>query len=460
MEPIEPSVIPGHKEEKAASGHGEGEVFDPAAHRPTSRGLFWVGMAFVLVLGGLVVAGVVPRLRHQASMDDDERRAATSVARVRVARAKRMPSKGALTLPGSVQPLQETSIYARANGYVRKWLVDIGAQVKRGQVLVELDVPDIDEQLREAQAAATQAAAAIAQAKTQLELARTTNKRYGALGPSGVVTQQEIDQYQATFDAQQSNVAAAEAAYGSAQANVRRYQDLRSFGTITAPFDGVVTMRAAEVGQLVVSGTGMGSALFKVAEVDIVRTFVNVPQLYAAGIKVGMDAPTSIREAPGRVFAGKVARTANELDTATRSLLTEIDIPNPDRALFAGMYAQVSFDVKPQDSPIFVPATSVLFDAQGTRLAAIRDDGVVRWVKVEIGSDLGDRLALSSGVAEGDLVAINPSEHLIEGMRVEAEEMNMDGTPRAGAEAKGADQPASAASGAARASEDRPRKAP
>ncbi len=428
------------KASEPGGGHRQGEIFDPAGHRPTSRGLFVVGLVFLLVLAALLAAGIVPRLRHRSILEADERRAATESSRLRVARAQHLVSKGPLSLPGSVQPMQETSIYARANGYVRKWLVDIGAPVKQGQVLVELDVPDIDEQLREAQAAAKQSAAGIAQAKTQLELARTTNRRYGALGPSGVVTQQETDQYQAAFDAQGSNVAAAEAAYGSAQANVRRYQDLRSFGTITAPFDGVVTMRAAEVGQLVVSGTGLGAALFKVAELDIVRVFVNVPQVYAAGIQVGMDAPTTIREAPGRVFAGKVARTANELDLSTRSLLTEVDIPNPDRALLAGMYAQVSFDVKRQGQPVFVPATSVLFDAQGTRAPVVRDD-VLHWVKVEIETDLGDRLGLASGLSEGDLVAVNANEHLLEGMRVEPEEVNLDGTPMANAGPKSPDAP-------------------
>jgi len=327
-----------------------------------------------------------------------------------------------------VQPLQETTVYARANGYVRRWQVDIGAPVKKGQVLAELDIPDIDEQLRQAEATANQAHAGIAQSKSQLELARTTNKRYTTLAPSGVVSQQEVEQYQSSFEVQQANVTAAEAAYGSAQANVRRYQDLKSFGTITAPFDGVVTMRAAEVGQLVTSGTGMGQALFKVAEVDIVRVFVNVPQLFAAGIKVGMDAPTQMRETPGRVFVGKVARTANELDLATRTLLTEVDIPNPDRTLVAGMYAQVAFDVKRQDNPIFVPATAVLFDAQGTR-AAVVVDGRVSWRRVEIAGDFGDRLAIATGVAEGELVAVTPNEHLMEGGQVHVEERKAEAAP-------------------------------
>jgi RND family efflux transporter MFP subunit len=202
---------------------------------------------------------------------------------------------------------------------------------------------------------------------------------------------------------------------------VHRLQDLKSFGVIVSPFDGVITLRSAEIGQLVTAGTGMGQPLYKVAEVDVVRVFVNVPQLYAQGIQVGMDAPTTIREKPGQAFQGKVARTANELDMATRSLLTEVDIPNPDGALVSGMYAQVSFDVKRQDQPLFVPSTAVLFDAKGTRVAAIHD-GVVNWKNVTIDGDHGDRLAIATGLAEGEMVASTPSERLIEGMHVTAEE--------------------------------------
>jgi membrane fusion protein (multidrug efflux system) len=404
-----------------ASGAHEGEVFDPADHRPSARGLLLVGVIAFVALAALLVAGVVPRVLHKTAMADDESRAASDMANVRVAKVTRATARAGVRLPGTVQPLQETLLYARANGYVRKWLVDIGAQVKKGQVLAELEIPDIDEQLRQAEASANQTKAGIAQAKTQQELARTTNNRYTTLGPSGVVSQQEIEQYHSSYEVQQSNVTAAEAAYLSAQANVRRYQDLKSFGTITAPFDGVVTMRNAEVGQLVTAGTGAGQSLFKVAEVDVVRVFVNVPQLYAAGIKVGMSAPTTMRETGARVFQGTVARTANELDMATRSLLTEVDIPNPDRALVSGMYAQVDFDVKRQDDPLFVPATAVLFDAQGTRAAVVRD-GVVSWKKVDIGGDFGDRLVIASGLAEGDTVAVTPSERLVDGMHVHAEE--------------------------------------
>jgi RND family efflux transporter MFP subunit len=407
--------------EGGAAVHGEGEVFDPAPHRPSKGGLLVVGMIVAVIAGMLLAAGIVPRVARRARMDREALAAASDVPHVRVAKAERSTAPSALALPGSVQPLQEASMYARASGYVRKWYVDIGAEVKKGQVLVDLDVPDLEEELREARASANQARAGIAQSKTQLEFAKTTNIRYASLEDSGVVSRQQVDQYSSAQDVQQAGLLAAQAASGSAEASLRRLEALRSFATIGAPFDGVVTFRNAEVGQLVVTGTGAGQALFKVAEVDIIRVFVNVPQLYVAGIKVGMDAPMTIREAPGRTFPGKVARTSNELDLATRTLLTEVDIPNADRALVSGMYAQVSFDVKRQDRPIFVPATAVIFDANGTRAAVVRDD-VVHWQKVDIGADLGDRLAIATGLAEADMVAVTPSERLVEGTRVHVED--------------------------------------
>jgi RND family efflux transporter MFP subunit len=399
--------------------HAEGEVFDPAGHRPSRRALGAAGGVGAVVLAGLLVAGVVPRVLHRTALAREESAAAAIEPEVQTATAHRASTGGAVVLPGTVQPLQETAIYARANGYVRKWFVDIGADVKRGEVLVDLDLPDVDEELRQAKAAARQAEAAIAQAKSQLNFARATSNRYAALTPSGVVSQQETEQYSSAYEVQQANLEAAQAAQGSATANVHRVEDLRAFGSVVAPFDGVVTLRSAEVGQLVVAGSGQGQPLFKIAEVDVVRVFVNVPQLYAGGIRVGMDAPTTIREAPGRTFPGKVGRTSRELDIATRSLLVEVDIPNPDRALVSGMYAKVSFDVRGQDEPLYVPATSALIDASGTRVATVKN-GAVHWQKVDIEADLGDRLALAGGITDGDAVAVTPSDRLIEGMRVRA----------------------------------------
>jgi len=402
-----------------AATHGEEGALAPARYRPTKRGRRWTMAAAAGVLGLLSLAGVLPRVLHRADMAEEARSVAGEPASVSVVRVERSTEASNLSLPGSVEALQETSVYARANGYVRAWLVDIGAHVRKGQTLAELEVPDVDEELRQQQAAANQALQGVTQAKTQLELARTTNRRYGALGPTGVVSQQEVDQYQAAYDAQRANVAAAEAAHGSTLAGVRRLQDLKSFGVLVAPFDGVVTLRTAEVGQLVTSGTGMGQPLFKVAEVDTVRVFVNVPQLYASAIQPGMHATMTVSDLSSRVFDGTVARTSNELDVGTRTLRTEVDLPNPEGALIAGMYGRVSFHFPGPRAVLFVPATSVLIDARGTRVARVRA-GVLSWVPVEIESDLGDKLAISAGLSEGDVAVLAPSDRLTEGMRVRA----------------------------------------
>ena len=400
--------------------HGEGADFEPAAHRPSGRRLFATGVGVVILATALAASGAIPRALQRTAAAKEEEAAASLVPRVLTARAQRAAAEAPLVLPGTVQPLQETAIFARANGYVRAWHADIGANVKKGDVLAELDIPDVDDELRQATASAHQAEASIAQAKSELDFARATNDRFTALIPTGVVSQQQTDQYSSAYEVRQANLDAARAAHGSAQANVRRVADLRAYGTIVAPFDGVVTLRSTEVGQLVVAGTGQGQLLFKVAEDDVVRVFVNVPQLYAASIEPGHESPVTIREAPGRVFKGKVARTSRELDTLSRSLLVEVDIPNADRALVSGMYARVSFEVRRQDAPLFVPATALLVDANGARVATIRN-GAVRWQTIEIGADLGDRIAIANGLAEGDDVILTPSNRLREGQRVQAQ---------------------------------------
>ncbi len=402
-----------------AETHGEGEVFDPAPHRPTRRGLFAVAGAMTFALMALVATGAVPRALARGATEREAKAAASVVPEDLVAPARRDVASGPIVLPGTVQPLQETAIYARANGYVRRWLVDIGVEVKKGQVLAELDLPDVDQELSQARAGARQAIASISQARSQLDLARTTNDRFSALAESGVVSRQQTDEATSDYQVRRANLEAAHAAHGSADANVRRVQELRGFGTLVAPFDGVVTSRSAEVGQLVVAGTGQGQPLFKVAEDDVVRIFVNVPQLYASGVREGSDASVTVREAAGRTFAGKVARTSRELDPASRALLVEIDVPNADRALVSGMYAKASLDLRRQDAPIMVPATAALIDANGTRVALVKESRV-HWQSVEIAGDLGDRLMIANGVADGDAVVVTPSERLVEGMRVQA----------------------------------------
>jgi RND family efflux transporter MFP subunit len=398
----------------------EGEVLEMDRSQKAPPGWRVAFGAAGAVVALLALAGVVPRLQANAALEGEAKVVASLVPKVEVTIAARDEKRAPIVLPGTVQPLRETPIYARANGYVRRWYVDIGAEVKKGDPLIELEIPDIDEELRQARAALRQSAASVSQAKSRADFARTTDRRYSALAPSGVVSQQQTEQYASDLEVETANVEAAVAARGNAEANVRRIEDLRAYGTIAAPFDGVVTMRTAEVGQLVVSGTGQGQGqpLFKVAEDDVVRIFVNVPQLYAGAVAKGADAPVTVREAPGRVFHGKVERTSRELDVATRSLLVEVDIANEDRALVSGMYAKVSFDIARQDSPLFIAATAAIVDPGGIRVAVVRD-AVIHWQKVEVAGDQGDRLAIAKGLEAGASVVQNPSDRLTEGLHVE-----------------------------------------
>jgi RND family efflux transporter MFP subunit len=403
----------------ARSHAGEAD-FDAAKHRPSRAGLLIAATLAGLLLVGLTLAGVVPRLTGRAAAREEEARGQGELARVTVVLPTRAAMGNGVTLPGSIQPVQETIVYARTNGYVRKYQVDLGDRVKAGQVLAEIDAPEVDQELRQAQAAANQARALVEQAKTQLELARTENSRYTSLRPTGVVSQQESDEHQARFDAQGANVQAAEAALGSAEANVHRLRELKSFATVTSPFGGVITSRTIELGQLVTAGTGQGQALFKVAKTDVMRVFVNVPQLFAPSVRVGEETTVIVREFPGHPFKATIARTANELDSTTRSLLTEVRTPNADGALIAGMYAQVTLPVLRADAPLLVPSTALVVDSEGTRVVVV-DGGTIRWRKVNVDSDMGDKVAIASGLSEGDAVVVIPSDRLTEGLKVRAD---------------------------------------
>ena len=410
-------------EEQHSAQHSEGEEasFDPAPHRPTRHGM---RVTFILAVVCLVVVlgvGIVPRLVGRAAEAQDRADAENTLAHVAVAHVTPALNKGGVMLPGSVQPLQEAVVYARVNGYVRTYFVDIGDKVKTGQILAEIDTPDTDQELHQARALTEQAQAAVNQATTQRELARVTSNRYTTLAPSGVVSKQDLDERQASLQTRVADVEAANAALTAAQANLQRLQEIKSFATVRAPFDGIVTSRTMEKGQLVVAGTSNGQPLFKVDKTDIVRVFVNVPQLYAPAVRVEALAPTLIREFPGRTFAGHVTRTANALDPMTRTLLTEVRINNPDGALIAGMYAQVTVQVQRNDNLLLVPSAAVFTNGDGVRVALV-EHGTIRWSPIAIDADLGDQVAVSSGVNLGDVVVRMPSARLTEGMKVASDE--------------------------------------
>lgn len=400
--------------------HGD-EPFDPTPHRPTRAGLALSTMLGVATLGAVVAIGVVPRLKARATAREDHARAEHREATVVVARAARATGGAAgVSLPGSIQPVQETLIYPRAQGYVRALRVDLGDAVTAGQVLAVIDSPEVEQELLQVQAAARQARAGLQQARTQHELARVEAQRYATLSTGGIVSQQETAARRAQADVGEANVAAAQAAVASTEANARRLQELRSFATVRAPFDGVITARTVEVGQLVAPGVSSGQALFRVSKTDVVRVMVNVPQLYALGVHVGDAATIRLREFPARAFRGTVTRTAAALDATTRTLLTEVRIPNEDHALLAGMYAQLTLQLARSAAPLFVPATALVVNADGTRMAVV-ENSQIRWRAVQIDSDQGDRVAVATGLRDGDEVVVTPSDRLTEGMRVRTE---------------------------------------
>ena len=396
----------------------EASHIDPQAHRPTRRRLVLTGAVAVIALSTLVVAGVVPRLRAANEVKDDGVRMAAEPAHVEVALPRRQNADGKVILPGTVQPVQEAVVNARTSGYIRSYAVDIGDQVKAGQVLAVLDTPDVDQELHAAEAGATQANANIEQAKTQLALAQTENTRYQTLAGSGVVSQQDMEEHRASFDARGASLRAVEAAHQTAEANVQRLRDLKQFATVLAPFDGVVTVRNIEIGQLVTAGTTQN--MFRVANTKIVRVFVNVPQVFSTGVKVGDDAAVTLREYPNRTFSGKVSRTSRALDPATRTLTTEIRIANDDGALLPGMYAQIALAVNRVDAPLMIAPASLVADAAGTRVAVVENDAI-HWKLVKIDSNMGDEVAILSGLDDKDRVVLAPSERLSEGMFVKAE---------------------------------------
>ncbi len=394
------------------------DALDPAAHRPSRRRLIVTAAVAITVVSVLAIIGMVPRLRAATEARSDRERAASEPARIQVEKPTRQAGGGKVVLPGTVQAVQDAVVYARTSGYVHSFTVDIGDAVKAGQVLATLDTPEIDQELRAAQAATVQASANIEQAKTQLALASTESTRYQTLAGSGVVSQQDMEEHRASFDARGANLKATEAARGSALADLQRLRELKGFATVVAPFDGVITSRSLEIGQLVAAGTGQ--ALFHVANTDVVRVFVNVPQVYAQAVRVGNDATVNLRELPARPFTGKVTRSSHALDPATRTLLTEIRIPNPDGALLPGMYAELSLAVSRVDAPLMIRPSSLVADASGTRVAVV-DHGQIHWRPVRIDSDLGDQIAILSGLADTDDVVVAPSERLSEGLSVTAE---------------------------------------
>jgi RND family efflux transporter MFP subunit len=308
-----------------------------------------------------------------------------------------------LELPAALQAFQDTPIYARTTGYILKWLADIGDRVKSGQTLAVIDGPDLDQQLN-------QARANLGQAKANLEIARISADRWKELGAQHAVAQQDVDQKTADFAARNADVSAA-------QANVDRLTQLKDYQNVTAPYDGVVTARNAQVGALISPGAGV--EIYHIAQTDVLRIYANVPQRYVRSISPGLPVEVLIPEFPNETFHGKVVRFAGALDNASRTLLTEVQIPNADGKLFPGMFGQVRFKLAGVEPAILLPSDAAIIRAEGTLVATIDTGNRIRLVHVRLGRDFGTEIEILGGIARGTRVVSNPRDSLTDGLLVE-----------------------------------------
>jgi RND family efflux transporter MFP subunit len=363
------------------------------------RAKFIVGaIVSVLLIGAVIV--LVLRSFHAGALE-----ASTALHAKRYVTTV-MPAAGGegqpLTLPGTLLGIIESTVYARSNGYVVRWVKDIGSTVKKGELLAEITAPEIDQELSQAVSARDQAAASAS-------LAKSTGDRWQALRQRDAVTQQDLDERLSAYNQAAANLAAADA-------NVGRLRKLQGFNQVMAPFDGVVTRRNVDVGDLVNAGNGgTGQALFAVAQVDPLRLYVFVPQVYAHQIKIGDAVTVTLAERAGEHYRGTVARTARAIDTATRTMQVEIRVPNPSNALITGSYVQVMLPIDADPHALVVPTNVLLFRPDGTRIALVDAGGKVHLTTVKLGTDFGSSVEVLSGLNASDRIVLNPADSLADG---------------------------------------------
>jgi RND family efflux transporter MFP subunit len=371
----------------------------PAQPPQSKRGLM-IFIVVLVVVAAVVVGGIVPRRRARAALREETNDLAVPTVRVV------HPSHGApqteIVLPGDMQAFMDAPIYARTSGYLKSWYADIGARVKAGQLLAEIETPETDQQL-------AQARADLNTAKANLNLSQITAKRYDDLKNTDSVSKQDVDNAQGDYEAKKAAVA-------SAESNVRRLEELQSFEKIYAPFDGIITARNTDVGHLINSGAGAPQTeLFHMAAIRTLRVYVNVPQQYSPSAKPGLTADLTLAEFPGRRFPGKLVRTANAIDPSTRTLLVEVDVNNSTGELLPGAYTEVHLKV-PSGAPTFIlPVTSLIFRSQGLQVGLVGNDNRAQLVRVTLGRDFGNVVEVVSGLPENASVITNPPDSLVPG---------------------------------------------
>jgi RND family efflux transporter MFP subunit len=382
--------------------------YDPGARSPKKSRIFVVFFAIAVVLVIIAVFLVFQRkAQYQALAKETE---ASTIPTVAVTRPLGEAGDEDLVLPGTLQAYVESPIYARTNGYLRKWYHDIGTRVNKGEALADIDTPEVDQQL-------SQGRADVSTAQANLHLAEITATRNLDLLKTNAISKQEADN--STGD-----LAAKKAVVQSAEANVRRLQELKSFQRVSAPFSGVITKRNVDIGTLVNSGNG-GTAqqLFFLAQTDPIRVFINVPESSAASIHPGIGAYLELTQYPGQKFQGKVVRTSESIDLSTRTLMTEVDVPNKTGQLLPGGFAQVYIQVKATGQRLQVPVSSLLFRAEGLRAVVIDSNQKARLRPLVVGRDYGTTLEVLSGLTADDWIVLNPPDSLEEGQEVHVKQV-------------------------------------
>ena len=367
----------------------------------TSRGpLVGVGLLLIIAVG-LGFWGVSTRAKALSVVTTETRDIA--VPTVAVVKPEHGAPQQDIVLPGTMQAFTDAAIYARTNGYLRKWYVDIGTRVTSGQVLADIDTPEVDQQLE-------QARADLATSEANARLAQSTAERYRDLIKTDSVSKQDLDNANGSLEAKMTAVT-------SSRANVRRLEQLHGFGKITAPFDGVITARNTDVGALIDSGSN-AKELFHVAAVHRLRVFVNVPEIYSRAARPGMKADLELTEFPGRAFSGTLARTAQSIDVASRTLLTEIDVENPKGELLPGSYAEVHLKLPTEAATFKLPVNAVIFRTEGVRVALVGSNGAVSLQPITIGRDYGNSLEVVAGLTGDEQVIVNPPDSIETGQIV------------------------------------------
>ncbi|KVO58413.1 efflux RND transporter periplasmic adaptor subunit [Burkholderia stagnalis] len=390
-------------EEKHHSAVGI-QVDEHGLDLPARAGVWRRARIVVIVVGVLLAAGAARTIVSNVTNRNrlDALTAQNARQYVNVVHPADAASGGRLSLPGTLRGYVEAPIYARASGYVLRWQADIGAHVKQGQLLAELDTPELNQELAQATAQRQQAQAALALAKTSFERAQQLRQR-------DAVSQQELDDRQGAYNQGTANLAAADA-------NMRRLTELKGFQRIVAPIDGIVTQRNVDVGDLVSSGNA-GRALFTVVQADRLRLYVQVPQAYAQQVKTGQHVSVAQAELPGQTFDGTITRTSEAIDVTTRSLQIEITLPNPDGRLLPGAYVQATLPMAPAGR-LSIPANTLLFRAEGPTVATVDAHGQIRLKPVTVLRTVGQTLEIDGGITPDDRLVVNPSDALANGDQV------------------------------------------